>query len=86
MFECCVNLIKLDLSSFNTQNVKDMSWMFYGCENLIIIDLSLFNTQKVSMPNMFDGCVSLVKIKRKNFNEIKSFSKLIESRSFIVEV
>ena len=112
MFDGCVNLIKLDLSSFNTQNVKDISSMFFRCEKLIKLDLSSFNTQNVtnmrhmfkfyqnlfkldlssfntkkeSMPNMFDDYVSLVKIKLKNFNELKSFSKLIESRSFIVEV
>ena len=47
MFYECENLINLDLSNFNTNNVIDMSYMFYKCENLINIDLSGFNTKNV---------------------------------------
>ena len=37
---CCLfyginNLQSLDLSSFNTQNITNMSYMFYNCNNLI---------------------------------------------------
>ena len=38
-----VNLESLDLSSFNAQNVTNMSEMFGGCKNLKNIDLSSFN-------------------------------------------
>ena len=34
MFYECKNLIKVDLSLFNTKNIKDMSGMFCNCENL----------------------------------------------------
>ena len=34
MFGFCKNLIKLDLSSFDTKNVEKMSYMFEGCEKL----------------------------------------------------
>ena len=37
MFEGCKALKSLDLSNFNTQNVTDMSWMFYNCESLTTI-------------------------------------------------
>ena len=44
MFYKCENLYKLDLSSFNTNNVTDMSYMFSYCENLSELNLSSFNT------------------------------------------
>ena len=34
MFYKCSSLTSLNLSNFNTNNVKDMSGMFYGCRNL----------------------------------------------------
>ena len=37
MFDGCQTLTSLDVSKFNTQNVTDMSWMFYRCESLTTI-------------------------------------------------
>ena len=34
MFSRCESLTNIDLSNFNTQNVTDMSDMFWGCESL----------------------------------------------------
>ena len=34
MFYDCNNLNNFNLSSFNVQNVTDMSGMFYNCNNL----------------------------------------------------
>ena len=34
MFSECSSLQSINLSSFNTTNVKDMSEMFYGCSSL----------------------------------------------------
>ena len=57
MFYNCGNIINLDLSSFNTQNVQNMSYMFYECKNIMNLDLSSFNTQNVkNMMSMFQGC------------------------------
>ena len=36
LFEDCKNIINLDLSSFNTQNVTSLEKMFKNCENLKI--------------------------------------------------
>ena len=85
MFYNCHNLIKVDLSSFNTQNVKEMSEMFSCCYNLIKVDLSSFNTKNVkdeSPMRDLDKC--LIKIKRENF--IKNKSKLPKSQIFIIEI
>ena len=34
----CSSLTSLNLSSFNTNNVKDMSWMFWYCSSLISLN------------------------------------------------
>ena len=34
MFSGCSSLQSINLSSFNTTNVKDMSCMFHGCSSL----------------------------------------------------
>ena len=58
----CNSLKNIDLSNFNTQNVKKMNAMFYGCDSLTNIDLSNFNTQNVKdMRDMFYECDSLKK-------------------------
>ena len=36
MFNNCLNLTNIDLSSFDTKNVTNMSAMFYECSNLKI--------------------------------------------------
>ena len=34
MFYWCKSLTNINLSNFNTQNVKKMNFMFFGCESL----------------------------------------------------
>ena len=34
MFDGCSSLISIDLSNFKTDNIKDISYMFYNCEYL----------------------------------------------------
>ena len=34
MFNGCFSLTNIDLSNFNTNNVTDMGYMFYGCSSL----------------------------------------------------
>ena len=58
MFSCCKSLISLDLSNFNTQNVKDKSSMS-DWESLISLNLSNFNTQNITdISYIFSGCES----------------------------
>ena len=57
MFEDCVCLKKLDLSSFSVINMR---WMFEGCSKLISLDLSSFDTSNVAeLSEMFRGCSKL---------------------------
>ena len=58
-----------DLKYLNTEQVTDMSNMFYGCSALTSLDLSNFNTAKVrDMSNMFYGCSALSSLDLSNFN------------------
>ena len=63
MFYYCSSLTTLDLSSFNTSNVTNMSSMFNYCSSLTTLDLSSFNTSNVtSMSSMFSFCSSLTNV------------------------
>ena len=56
-------LATIDLSSFDTKNVEDMSYMFSDMPNLIELDLSYFNTKKVTNTrSMFDNSPLLTTI------------------------
>ena len=69
MFFGCTNLKEINLLSFNTSNVMDMSYMFYECENLINLDLSSFNSKSViDMHYMFYNCKNLRNLYLSNFN------------------
>ena len=69
-FSGLVNLTSVvGISNLKTDNVTDMSYMFYGCEGLTSLDLSSFNTANVTyMLSMFDGCTSLTSLDLSNFN------------------
>ena len=66
MFCNCYYLTSLNLSNFNTNNVKSMNGMFYNCYCLTSLNLSNFNTNNVKdMSCMFEGlnkkCEKIVK-------------------------
>ena len=53
----------------STNNVTDMSYMFWGCSSLTELNLNNFNTYNVTnMSKMFSGCSSLTKLNLNNFN------------------
>lgn len=63
MFYLCTNITSLDLSSFKTGNVTDMSYMFSGYEDMsltTIQNLEKIDTSKVTnMHCMFQKCANL---------------------------
>ena len=69
-FQECGNLETISgLDYLNTENVTDMSDMFYNCTNLPSLDLSKFNTAKVTnMYDMFKNCTKLSSLNLSNFN------------------
>ena len=72
MFEKCSSLKEVNLSNFDTRNVKTMGLMFYGCENLLNLDVSSFNTANVTHTNsMFANCLGLTSLDLSGFNTRK---------------
>ena len=76
MFSDCSSLKNLDLSSFNTINVKNMLCLFSLCSSLESLDISSFNTTNVNnMWCMFNGCSSL---KKENVKISKNGGKIMD--------
>jgi surface protein len=69
MFDTCMKLNSLDLSSFDTSNVTKMSWMFLNCQALTSVNVLSFNTSKVTnMIAMFSLCSSLTSLDLSSFD------------------
>ena len=69
LFLDCDQLISIDLSHFNTENVKDMNHMFFGCFSLKEINLSNVKTQNtIDMNSMFCCCSSLKSLDVSSFD------------------
>ena len=72
MFHLCNDIFIIDLSNFDTSNVRNMVYMFSGCSSLISLDLSNFDTSYVVyMDQMFSDCSSLISLDLSNFNTSK---------------
>ena len=73
LFEKCPNIISLDFSNFNTENITDMSFMFNQCCKLKEIKgINKFITNKVtSMKAMFQDCNEIEYLDLSNFNTEK---------------
>ena len=69
-FQSFRNLTQIaGIENLNTENVKDMSNMFYICSGLISLDVTHFNTENVKdMSNMFYGCSGLISLDVTHFN------------------
>ena len=69
-FRYCVALTEIKgMKNLNTENVTDMSGMFYCCHSLTDIDLDHFNTEKVeNMCAMFMECKQLTTLDVSKFN------------------
>ena len=69
MFNGCSSLKEINLSSFNTSNLKDMGNMFYNCKSITSLNLGNFTTDKVeNMREAFSRCQQL------NYIDIRRFS------------
>ena len=68
MFSGYSSLTALDLSKFNTSQVKKMIWTFMDCSSLTKLDLSSFDTSNViDMNGMFNNCSSLKELDLRSF-------------------
>lgn len=70
LFYGCDNLVKIDISDWDTSNVTNMEAMFAWCQKLQSLDdLETLDTSNVkNMSRMFQGCMGLSQIKFKHFN------------------
>ena len=69
MFGYCYNLSSLDVGSFDTSKVTNMSSMFSYCSKLTNLNLSSFNTGSVTnMNGMFSGCSGLTSLDVSKFD------------------
>ena len=67
-------LTNVDLSGWDTSNVFDMSYMFYGCSSLTSLDVSGFNTSNVdNMDCMFQDCSSLTSLDLSGWDTSNAF-------------
>ena len=69
-FYDCNNLQTITgISNFNTENVTDMSYMFFYCYSMTSLDLSSLSTGNVvNMSSMFQECHGLKSVDLSNFN------------------
>ena len=69
MFKNLIQIIEIDLSSFDTSNVENMNNMFYQCTNLRKINFGNIDTSLVKdMSAMFSGCQNLIYIDLSKFD------------------
>ena len=69
MFIDLVDIIEVDLTNFNTENLNDMSSMFNGCLNLKQITFGNINTAGVTnMYRTFFKCTKLISIDLSHFD------------------
>ena len=69
LFFNLVNIIKIDLSKFDTSKVTEMGEMFRNCSSLTSIIFNNMNTSSVtSMENLFNECKSLISLDLSGFN------------------
>ena len=69
MFTNCKLLTTLDVSNWDTSNIKFVEYMFYGCSALTSLDVSNWNTSNVTeMRGMFRECGSLTSLDVSNWD------------------
>ena len=79
MFSDCRNLYSLDLSSFDTSKVNEMSYMFSNCSNLRFLNLSNFSSKNLKdIKEMFEGCTSLLYLDLSSFAINKTVNNILK--------
>jgi surface protein len=85
MFFNCTAVSSLNLSMFDTSEVKNMKNMFTGCTRLTSLDLSSFDTSKVKdMASMFYRCTALTTLDISSFDmsNVIAYDKMFGEASY----
>ena len=83
------SIVEASFKGSNTNNVTNISFMFYGMESLISLDLSNFNTSNIiDMNNMFNGCSGLTSLDVSNFDtsNVTNMNSMFNNCSNIAEL
>ena len=68
LFFDCTSIISIDLSNFDSSELKSMEWMFANCKSLNTINFKNFDTNNVTdMSLLFFGCQNLKHLDLSNF-------------------
>ena len=92
MFSGCSSLIHLlDVSKWDTSDVKSMSYMFNGCKSLLLLpDISTWNTKNlINASYIFKECKSLTflpDISKWNTNKLKLISSMFSGCSSLTNL
>ena len=69
LFYSCPDITEIDLSDFNSSQLKNTAAMFADCYSLVSINFNNFDTSQVTlMYNMFGNCISLISLDLSNFD------------------
>ena len=80
MFNKCISLISLNLSSFDISKVTNMDYMFYNCHNLKYLDIPHFSPENlIEMKKIFYNMSSLIYL---NINSLEIKDNTIIDSSF----
>ena len=73
LFVNCVDIESIYVDEWNTCNVIDMSYMFYGCKSLVEIRLFKNVSNVLNFSNMFYNCLNLKYVSNiENWNVLKA--------------
>lgn len=89
-FDQCKALTTIEgIQNLKTENVTDMSQMFWGCSSLTALDVSGFNTTNVTdMSDMFTYCMSLATLDLSGFSteKVTDISSILEGCSTLTSL
>ena len=78
VFQNCSSLVKLDLRSWNTANIKNMSSLFSGCTSLVTLNIQNFNiATDCNTGSMFTSTSALKLINCRNQQCINALAGLL---------
>ena len=89
MFYGCDNILTIDLSSFNSQNITNLKSMFMFCTKLRAVGLSFFNTKNViNMDYLFCRCKNISYLDLTSFetNKIKNIIGFVDGCNSLKEI
>ena len=89
MFAGCSSLKDINLSTFNTDKVTNMAFLFYDCSALKNPDMTGFSTANVTdMRRMFYGCSAITELDLDNFktDKVTTVYKMFEGCSALTTI